>query len=130
MSLYDCRQISSYPTTLPLMRGFVDRIKQLEDHRRILSVSIVHCFPYADVPELGSRVLVVSNGDKAAADGLARQLGEELVSMRVRRLRTTLGLRRASRRHSRSTMRRSSSPIRPTTPAAGRHPTTRRSCAT
>ena len=24
MSLYDCRQIGSYPTTLPLMRGFVD----------------------------------------------------------------------------------------------------------
>jgi microcystin degradation protein MlrC len=82
MSLYDCRQISSYPTTLPLMRGLVDRIKQMEDHRRILSVSIVHCFPYADVPELGSRVLVVGNGDKAAADALARQLGEELVSMR------------------------------------------------
>src|SRR5271168_3058543 len=25
MSMYDCRQIGSYPTTLPLMRGFVDR---------------------------------------------------------------------------------------------------------
>jgi microcystin degradation protein MlrC len=82
MSLYDCRQVSSYPTTLPVMRAFVDRIKRMEDRDRVLSISIVHCFPYADVPELSSRVLVVTNGDKAAADALARQLGEELVSMR------------------------------------------------
>lgn len=82
MSLYDCRQIQSYPTTLPLMRAFVDRIKALEGKDGILSVSIGHCFPYADVPELSSRVLVVADGDKAKADALATRLGEELVSMR------------------------------------------------
>src|SRR4051812_32842590 len=82
MSLYDCRQISSYPTTLPLMRAFVDRVKQLEGKDGVLSISIVHCFPYADVPELGSRVLVVADRNKEMADVLARQLGEELVSMR------------------------------------------------
>ena len=52
MSLYDCRQISSYPTTLPLMRGFVDRIKAMEGRDGVLSISIAHCFPYGDVPEL------------------------------------------------------------------------------
>ena len=30
MSMYDCRQIGSYPTTLPLMRGFVDRTTAME----------------------------------------------------------------------------------------------------
>ena len=82
MSLYDCRQIQSYPTTLPLMRAFVDRIKAMEGKDGILSISIVHCFPYADVPELSGRVLVVADGDKAKADALATKLGEELVSMR------------------------------------------------
>ena len=82
MSLYDCRQIQSYPTTLPLMRAFVDRIKGLEGKNGILSISIVHCFPYADVPELSGRVLVVADGDKAKADALATKLGEELVSLR------------------------------------------------
>ena len=82
MSLYDCRQISSYPTTLPLMRAFVDRIKAMEGRDGVLSISIVHCFPYADVPELTSRVLVVTDNDKPKADALAKQLGEELVSMR------------------------------------------------
>ncbi len=84
MSLYDCRQIGSYPTTLPLMRGFVDRMMALEGKDGILSVSAVHCFPYADVEELGSRILVVADGDKAKADALATRLGEEFVSMRGR----------------------------------------------
>lgn len=84
MSLYDCRQINSYPTTLPLMRGFVDRMFALEGKDGILSVSAVHCFPYADVEELTSRILVVADGDKAKADALATRLGEEFVSMRGR----------------------------------------------
>ena len=82
MSLYDCQQISSYPTTLPLMRGFVDRMMALEGKDGILSVSAIHCFPYADVAEVTGRILVVADGDKAKADALATRLGEEFVSMR------------------------------------------------
>ena len=79
MSLYDCRQISSYPTTLPLMRGFVDRIKAMEGRDGVLSISIAHCFPYGDVPELSGRVLVMTDGDKAKGQALATRLGEEFV---------------------------------------------------
>jgi microcystin degradation protein MlrC len=82
MSLYDCRQIQSYPTTLPLMRAFVDRVKGLEGKDDILSISIGHCFPYGDVPELSSRVLVVANASKAKADALAVRLGQEFVGLR------------------------------------------------
>jgi len=82
MSVYDCRQIGSYPTTLPLMRSFVDRIKAMEGRDGVLSISVAHCFPYADVPELGGRILVVTDNDKKTADALATRLGEEFVSMR------------------------------------------------
>jgi microcystin degradation protein MlrC len=81
-SLYDCRQIGSYPTTLPLMRAFVDKVKAMEGRDGILSISIGHCFPYADVPELGGRILVVADGDKQKADAVATRVGEEFVSMR------------------------------------------------
>jgi microcystin degradation protein MlrC len=81
-SVYDCRQIASYPTTQPLMRAFVDRIKAMEGKDGVLSISIAHCFPYADVAELTGRVLVITNNDKAKADALATQLGEEFVGMR------------------------------------------------
>jgi microcystin degradation protein MlrC len=84
MSMYDCRQIGSYPTTLPLMRGFVDKLMAMEGHDGILSISVAHCFPYADVPELTGRVLVVADGDKARADRVATEIGEEFVSFRGR----------------------------------------------
>lgn len=84
MSLYDCRQIGSYPTTLPLMRGFVDRMAALEGQDGIQSISIGHCFPYADVAEMSGRILVVADGDKAKADAYATRIGEEFVSMRGR----------------------------------------------
>jgi len=92
MSLYDCRQIGSYPTTLPLMRGFVDRIKAMEGKDGVLSISIGHCFPYADVEELGGRILVVTDGDKAKADALATRIGEEFVSMRGKTMPTFYGV--------------------------------------
>jgi microcystin degradation protein MlrC len=82
MSLYDCRQIGSYPTTLPLMRAFVDKIKAMEGKDGVLSVSVNHCFPYADVPELSGRILVVMDKDKAQGDALATRIGEEFISMR------------------------------------------------
>ncbi len=84
MSVYDCRQIGSYPTTLPLMRGFVDRISAMEGKDGILSISIGHCFPYADVPEMSGRILVITDGDKAKADRLATELGQEFIAMRGR----------------------------------------------
>lgn len=83
MSLYDCRQIQLYLTTLPLMRGFVDRIKAMEGKDGVLSISVCHCFPWADVPELSGRVLVVMDKNKAKGDALATTLGEEFVSMRA-----------------------------------------------
>ncbi|HZT47477.1 MAG TPA: M81 family metallopeptidase [Hyphomicrobiaceae bacterium] len=92
MSLYDCRQIQMYPTTEPVMRAFVDRIKGLEGKDGILSVSIVHCFPYADVAENASRVLVIADGDKARADRLATSIGEELVSLRGKTMPPFLGV--------------------------------------
>jgi microcystin degradation protein MlrC len=82
MSVYDARQIQSYPTTQPLMRAFVDKIMAMEGKDGILSISIAHCFPYGDVPEIGGRVLVVADGDKKIADRVATQIGEEFVSMR------------------------------------------------
>jgi microcystin degradation protein MlrC len=86
MSLYDCRQIGSYPTTLPLMRAFVDKLQAMEGKDGVLSISVNHCFPYADVPELGGRILVVMDGDKARGDALATEIGQEFIAMRGKTL--------------------------------------------
>jgi microcystin degradation protein MlrC len=81
-SVFDCRMINSYPTSREPMRSFVDRIKAMEGKDGMLSISIVHCYPYADVPDLGTKILVVTDNRKDHGDRLARQLGEELIAMR------------------------------------------------
>ncbi|MBM3570096.1 MAG: M81 family metallopeptidase [Alphaproteobacteria bacterium] len=91
-SVYDCRQISSYPTTLPLMRAFVDKCSAMEGKDGVLSVSIGHCFPYADVPELGGRILVIMDRDKAKGDALVTKIGQEFVSMRGKTMPPYLGV--------------------------------------
>jgi microcystin degradation protein MlrC len=66
------------------MRGFVDRTAAMEGKDGVLSVSIGHCFPYADVPELTGRILVITDNDKTKADRLASEIGREFVAMRGR----------------------------------------------
>ncbi len=82
MALYDCRIIGTFRPTQPPVRGFVDRIKALEGHDGILSVSFGHGFPWADVAEVGAKMLVVADGDLGKAEALASRLGRELWDMR------------------------------------------------
>ncbi|MEM7774999.1 MAG: M81 family metallopeptidase [Pseudomonadota bacterium] len=77
-SLYDPRMWDFYPTTTEPMRSFVDRIKALEGQDGVLSISIGHGFMHADVADMGSRVLVITDDRKSAGDRLAADLGREL----------------------------------------------------
>jgi microcystin degradation protein MlrC len=74
--------IELLPTSRQPMRGFVDRMRELEMQPGILSVSVIHGFMAGDVPDLGTKVIVVTDNDADLADHLARQLGEELFSYR------------------------------------------------
>lgn len=82
MSAFDCRMIDIYPTNREPMRSFVDRIKALHGQGSVLSVSLIHGFMAGDVPEMGTRVLVVTDDDKPAGDALAERLGRELFALR------------------------------------------------
>jgi microcystin degradation protein MlrC len=82
VSLYDCRQIAFYPTTSAPNTSFVTRMKSLEGKDGVLSVSFCHGFPHADVPEMGSRMLVYTNNAKVAGDALAEKLGQEIIALR------------------------------------------------
>ncbi len=64
------------------MRSFVDRMKAFEGRDGVLSVSLIHGFMAADVPEMGTQVLVVTDGEAAGGEALARRLGLELFAMR------------------------------------------------
>jgi microcystin degradation protein MlrC len=82
MGMFDCRMLGLFPTTLEPMASFLRKIAAMEGRDGVLSVSIAHGFPWGDVPEAGTRVLVVTDGDEADGPGLARTLGLELRSLR------------------------------------------------
>lgn len=82
-SVYDPKMIDVYPTSKQPMRGFVDRLYALEkDDPDVLSVTVVHGFMAGDVPEMGTKLIVITNDNKQKGDALAKSLGRELFDKR------------------------------------------------
>ncbi len=83
MSVFDCRMIDVFPTSRDPMRSFVDKIMRIEkEDADVLSISVIHGFMAGDVPEMGTKLLVVTNDRKDRGDALARDLGMELFAKR------------------------------------------------
>ena len=82
MSLYDCRMSDLFPTSREPGRSFADKLRTFEGKDGVLSVSLGHSYAQGDVPEHGTRVLVVTDDAKAKGDALARALGEEVRAKR------------------------------------------------
>ncbi len=83
MSVFDCRMIDVFPTSKDPMRSFVDRLYALEkSDPDLLSISVIHGFMAGDVPEMGTKVIVVTNDAAAKGDALAEKLGRELFALR------------------------------------------------
>ena len=84
ISTFDCRIIDVFPTSQEPMRSFVDALKALEGTGRILSVSVIQGFMAGDVPDLGAKIIVITDDARDEGDALARRLGLELFAMRGR----------------------------------------------
>ena len=82
ISTFDCRMIDVFPTSREPMRSFVDRMKAMHGRDGILSVSLIHGFMAGDVPDMGTRIVVVTDGDRAKGAALAQSLGHELYGLR------------------------------------------------
>lgn len=82
MAFQECRMISMWRTPEGPMRSFVRRMQSLEGHDSILSVSFGHGFPWGDVEEVGAKMVVVADGDRARAEALAKTLADEIFALR------------------------------------------------
>ncbi|RQO49041.1 microcystin LR degradation protein MlrC-like protein [Variovorax sp. KBW07] len=81
-AMVDCDIIVTVHTSREPARSFVERMQALEGKDGVLSVSLTHGFSWGDVPEMGTKVLVYTDGDQAKANALARQLADEVIAMR------------------------------------------------
>lgn len=75
-----CRFTQLLHTTRDPMRSFVDKVSQLEKQDGIHSISVGHSFPWGDVPDLGTNVLVYATSAEYTeiANDLAETLAHEL----------------------------------------------------
>lgn len=81
-AVFDCRMVGFYPTTGEPMAGLVRAFHDAEQEPGILSVSLVHGFPWGDHPEAGTKLLVVADADEAKARETAERLGTLVYSAR------------------------------------------------
>jgi microcystin degradation protein MlrC len=87
MSVFDCRMIDVFPTSREPMRSFVDRMMALEAATpRLLSLSVIHGFMAGDVPEMGTKMIAVTDDDAALGSALSEQLGRALFANRGRHM--------------------------------------------
>lgn len=64
-------------------RSLCRNVEEVRRRPGILSASLFLGFPYADVPEMGSAMLVVADGDRGLAERTAIELGTELWDRRA-----------------------------------------------
>ena len=84
MVLFDCRMIetAAFDEAYEPMKSFLHRVCTLEKESGVLSISPVHGYPLADIPEMGSKMLVITDNDQALADSIAETLGREFFGLR------------------------------------------------
>lgn len=93
MAVFDCRMIDIFPTSREPMRGFVDRMLAMEaGDPRVLSLSAIHGFMAGDVPEMGTKMIAVTDGDAALGAEIAERLGRELFAHRGRHMMPQVGV--------------------------------------
>ena len=76
VAVYDCGVLGAFPTVSGPMRTYIDRLIQEESRPGIISVSLVHGFPWSNSAANGAKVLVYADGNITQAEALAVELGE------------------------------------------------------
>lgn len=79
-AVFDMRTIGGFMTSREPGRSFVDRLMAMEGRDGILSISPIHGFQAADVHDVGSKMLVYTDGDAGKARQLAEQLAREVLA--------------------------------------------------
>ncbi|MCY4314973.1 MAG: M81 family metallopeptidase [Roseovarius sp.] len=86
MAMFDCRMIGFYPTNPGgegAMRDFVDAmIEAPEKEPGLLHLSLTHGFCWGDVPEVGTRMIAIVDGDYAQAVETAERWGRRFWDLR------------------------------------------------
>lgn len=82
MAFFDTRMMNLYLTKAGAMKDFVAEMAAAQTRPGVLSVSLSHGFPWADVEDVGARMLVIADGQAQPAAQLAEELGRRFFELR------------------------------------------------
>jgi microcystin degradation protein MlrC len=82
MRAHDCRMLTIIETMKEPARSYVQAMKDAEGKDGVLSVSLTHGFPWADVADVGAKTLVITDGDAAHAAQVAQDFAARLWDIR------------------------------------------------
>ncbi len=82
MALRDLRMLDVWRTSDAPVRALVDWMHAAEQRDKVLSVGFGHGFPWADVPDVGAKTVVISDGDPMLAEEVAKELGDRIWALR------------------------------------------------
>jgi len=82
MAMWDARMIDDYHTLKEPLKSLVDDMKAAEGKDSVVSVNFIHGFPNADVPAMGSKILVITDDRPEEGAALAEEFGRRLFAMR------------------------------------------------
>ncbi|MEM7116848.1 MAG: M81 family metallopeptidase [Chloroflexota bacterium] len=95
MAAFDCRMLGMYLTPFQPMRGFVDAMIAQEGKDGVLSLSLFHTFPWADVPTTGVQMLAITDNDPTGAQEVAEAFGRRFFNLRHELLFDSLPMQEA-----------------------------------
>jgi len=82
MTVFDCRMLGMFHTVVEPMKSFLEELRSFEGHDGIHSISVVHGFPWGDVSDVGTKVLIVAEATAKSPKKLAEFLGRKLFELR------------------------------------------------
>lgn len=77
MALANCGALQDFDETHGPMKQLMAKVYELEQQEQVLSISLVRGFPFADVQEAGSKILVVTDNNSVLAESLASDLAKD-----------------------------------------------------
>lgn len=82
MADVDCRMLGIFQTPVEPMKSYVRKMQEAEKRDGVLSLSLVHGFPWGEHPRLGARMLAITDGDRELAAVTADEFAKKLWSIR------------------------------------------------
>jgi microcystin degradation protein MlrC len=84
MALFDCKTMGLFPSTMPgPMIAFTAAMFAAEGKDGVLSLSLNHGFPWADVPLAGAKMLCIADGSSQLAERTAEAFGKRFYRSRT-----------------------------------------------